>query len=143
VRSLIEPVIAQVLLEGLAQKNRQGGRKLEPVLLLTSALLATTGVLLLVYAMYGGLLTYLSPPKAALAAGVITLFFAALSALGAAKAGRRRRQRQADQIPLMAEDLQKSLAQIGHELEIPVRSNPATALLIAGLAGFMSGKRLH
>jgi len=142
VRSLIEPVIAQVLLEGLAQKNRRGG-KLEPVLLLTSALLASAGGFLLIYAIYTGLLTYLSVPKAALAAGVITLLFASLSALGAAKAARRRRQRQADQIPLMAADLQKSLAQIGQELEIPVRSNPATALLIAGLAGFMSGKRLH
>jgi len=142
VLSLIEPVIVQVLLEGLAQKNRRGG-KLEPVLLLTAALLAVAGGFLLIYAVYTGLLTYMSVPKAALAAGVITLLIASLSAFGAAKAGKRRRARQAEQIPLMAADLQKSLAQIGHELEVPVRSNPTTALLIAGLAGFMSGKRLH
>jgi hypothetical protein len=142
VLSLIEPVIAQVLLDGLALKSRQGG-KLEPVLILTSALLGTVGILFLLYAIYSGLLNYISPSNAALAAGVIALFFAALCALGAAKAARRRRRLQADQIPLMAADVQKSLAQIGRELEVPVRANPAAALLLAGLAGFMSGKRLH
>ena len=140
--SLLEPVIAQALMEGLAQRKQRGG-KAGFVLVLAAALLATAGVLLLVYALYGGLLTYFTAPKAALAAGVITLLCALLCALGAAMVTDRRRKKHIEQLPALAETIQKSLAQLGHELEVPVRDNPGTALLLAGLAGFMSGKRLH
>ncbi len=113
------------------------------MLAFTAALLATAGILLLVYGLYSALLTYLTVPKAALAAGVITLLCALCCALGAAMITDRRRKKHIDQLPAMAETIQKSLTDLGRELEIPIRANPGAALLLAGLAGFMSGKRLH
>lgn len=43
----------------------------------------------------------------------------------------------------VAENIRQAIASVGEELEAPIRENPKTAALIAGLAGYATAQKLH
>lgn len=140
--SILEPLVAQVMAETLRQASRRSTRA-EVLLLLAAMLLGMAGVVFGILALYWGLAEHFSAPKAALIAAGVVLLLAGMAASTAALIARRRKIRPPHYIPEVAQALETSLVEIGRELEEPIRDNPGTALLLAGLAGFLSGKRLH
>ncbi len=140
--SILEPLVAQVMAETLRQASRRSTRA-EVLLLFTAMLLGMAGVVFGILALYWGLAAHFTAPIAAIIAAGITLLLAGLAVGIAALIARRRKTQPPRYIPEVAQALETSLVQIGRELEEPIRDNPGAALLLAGLAGFLSGKRLH
>jgi len=140
--SILEPLVAQVLTESLRQASRRSTQA-EIFLLLAAMLLGMAGVVFVILALYWGLAAHFSAPEAALIAAGCTLVLAGVAGGCASLIARRRKKQSTTYIPEVAEALERSLVQVGRELEEPIRDNPAAALLLAGLAGFLSGRRIH
>ena len=140
--SILEPLVTQVMIESLRQASRRSTQA-EIFLLLAAMLLGMAAVIFAILALYWGLAAHFTAPVAALLACGATLLLAGLAGGCASLVARRRKRQSSAYIPEVEEALEHSLVQIGRELEEPIRDNPGAALLLAGLAGFLSGRRIH
>lgn len=140
-------VIGQMVVERLREKKPawleigKGGLALAAL----SGILALAGIGFLSAALYLGLKTAMPPWQAAAAAGAILSGLAGLGGWAVARMiGRRRLIRANHHADEEIRDLLAALAEEMEEsIEEPIRHNPKTAALLAGLAGFMAAGRMR
>lgn len=102
------------------------------------------GVVFLAIAVYGLLLENLTMPAAAsiTGAGILALagVFVLIGKYAVKKIARRRHTEKFHNVEVLVGQL---LEDVLGDIENPIRENPKTAMILAGLAGFMAGDRLQ
>lgn len=142
--ALLEPFIKQMLMQGLQQETRAKANKYGAVISLSvlSSFFAFAGVIFLLYGLFEKLLTWYSVPEAALAMGLITFFLSIGTAITAMLVTQHH-QKHAVPPPDLSDTVQSAISTLSEAIEDPVRDNPGTALLLAGLAGYLANKHFH
>lgn len=102
------------------------------------------GIVFLAIAVYGLLLENLTMPAAAsiTGAGILALagVFVLIGKYAVKKIARRRHTEKFHNVEVLVGQL---LEDVLGDIENPIRENPKTAMILAGLAGFMAGDRLQ
>ncbi len=139
--AVVERVMLAMLLNGTGMPERK--TQLGLGLTALSVFLGLAGCGFLMAAGYGYLQEYFDARTATLYMALITLGCAlACSLVGYALIHYRQKRMRAVQSTI-ADNLRSALASVTDELEGPIRDNPKTAALLAGLAGFAAAQRLH
>ena len=143
---VIQPMITQMVLNAVLSRPSKapGMRKAEICLLATTGILSVIGAVFLFMALHSYFLTLYAPWVAATITGAVALIVGLICAViaGGMEEARKRDFKRAD-----AEDpAQALLAALNHAtqgLEKPISDNPRTSVLLASLAGYMTGNKLH
>lgn len=144
--ALIQPMIAQMVLNAVLSRPTKapGMRKAEICLLAVAGILSVIGAVFLFMALHAYALVYYVPWVAATITGAGALIVGLTCAV---IAGGMEEVRQRDGKRIDAEDPTKALlAAIEHAtqgLEKPIHDNPRTSVLLASLAGYVAGNKLH
>ncbi|MDI1229499.1 MAG: hypothetical protein PSY14_17620 [bacterium] len=144
--ALIQPMIAQMVLNAVLSRPTKapGMRKAEICLLAVAGILSVIGTVFLFMALHAYALVYYVPWVAATITGAGALIVGLTCAV---IAGGMEEVRQRDGKRIDAEDPTKALlAAIEHAtqgLEKPIHDNPRTSVLLASLAGYVAGNKLH
>lgn len=140
------PIIKQLMTDGIM--NIRALPKFSPkgiLLLLFSAVWAVLGSGFLLYAGYLYLQARYAPDMAALIIAAAAMCISALIAFAGIHMMKRHpasHHRHAHGTD-MAQTVSQLIDTISEELEDPIRDNPKTALMVAGLAGFLAGNQAH
>jgi hypothetical protein len=97
----------------------------------------------LIYAAYLWLQSNYSPEMASLLTGTVSLLLAAIFVTAASIAQSYRRFRLKKMRQEIGATLHAALEMLEDELSDPVRNNPKTAVLMASVAGFLTGEALN
>lgn len=144
--AVIQPMIAQMVLNAVLSRPSKapGMRKAEICLLAVTGILSVIGTVFLFMALHSYALAYFVPWVAATITGA-TALIVGLTCAVIAGGMEEVRQREAKRID--ADDPAKQLlAAIDHAtqgLEQPIHDNPRTSVLLASLAGYVAGNKLH
>ncbi|MDE1153312.1 MAG: hypothetical protein PW788_12310 [Micavibrio sp.] len=142
--SLVEPVLMQLLMNGLNRPSKPLLPSKTGIALSAIALfLGCTGIIFMLMAFHELLLDTYAPWIAAVSTGAAALLLAAFAAAVAlhlndirdAKA-RLMHQNNTDSLIAAIEAATKGL-------EDPIANHPRTSVVLASLAGFMAGSKLH
>jgi hypothetical protein len=139
--AIAEQLIFSVLLNGtgMSEKKNQFGLGLAAL----SLFLGLAGLGFLIAAGYGYMQDEFGVRAATLFMAAIILGCALLSSLTAYGLFRYRQRRRRFYQRTIMQNVQAFVEEVCNELEEPIRENPKTAALIAGLAGFAAAQRLH
>lgn len=147
--SVLNPIITQLILDTVLHKPVKAvvaKKKAAWWLLALSILFVTAGLVYLMVALHLYLLTIYLPVQAALLTGGTCLMLGAIGGIGyvlledkrklKAKAEAALNMGRENQMMALIDDLTKSL-------EEPIANNPRTSVVLASLAGFLTGHRIH
>ncbi|HYD18611.1 MAG TPA: hypothetical protein VEF76_09045 [Patescibacteria group bacterium] len=143
--AIIQPMVAQLLINSvLSRKSKARGRsKAEFLLLVSSGFMSLVGIVFLFVALYDwAMLHYAAWMAAVITGGVglaVGMTFAAIA--GGMEAERKRHEPEQAEDP--GEALLAAIDRATHGLEKPIADNPRTSVLLASLAGYMTGNKLH
>jgi hypothetical protein len=142
--SLLEPVLKEVLVEALRHQRRLQGKDIKTGIgfISLAGFLSCLGLIFLFYALYSHLAVSYTPAMAALIVGLGSSALSLIAAFAGMRILKGREKKLRDN-PALTETLQAALAGLTQEWEDPIRKNPGTAVLIAGLAGYMANKHMH
>lgn len=138
-------LLMQLVMDGVAahSKRRVAILKREWGYGLLAVMTGALATAFLTAALYMALSALYSPIIAALLTG-LGLCVAALGFVWlAGRAARRAEQQEWLNVDAMSDRLQGNLDDLLGDLEQPVKDYPATALIVASLAGFLTADRLH
>lgn len=133
----IETALVQMLADRFTRRQRIALRS-EIFFSALAALLVGAGAIYLLMALRGWLNEYYTMPLASLLTGLAAFVLAGLSLALVVFAAKEEKP-----APALHDDLAHALAQISADAEAPIAANPRTSVLLAGLAGYMMGGRLH
>ena len=142
--ALIEPVIMQLLMNGF---NRPSTPMLPSksgmALTALAVFLGCTGIVYMLIAFHEIILADYSPLIAALGTGALSLLLAAFAATTACHLDDLRKAK----ARIMHDNSRKSLIEAIEAatkgLEEPIADHPRTSVILASLAGYMAGNKLH
>ncbi len=139
------PIVEQLVINGLLSKKAPLMRKSKfgLGLAILSGLLFLITIIFALIGAYGWLLQEFSQPVAALlvCAGVLAL--SVIAGLSGYALLTKKPAVPADHSEDITTLIAEMTAFLGEELAEPIQENPKTALLLAGLAGYVAGDRLH
>lgn len=139
-------LVKQLAIDGVMQYSARQARKgtASLSLYILAGGIGVVGVAFLAVALYGVFLISFPMPAAAGMTGGVLLALSATVAVagkyGFRKINQKREQEEAGRLSAM---LGNGIDSLLADLEEPVRDNPATAVLLASLAGFLSAGRMH
>lgn len=139
------PLIEQVIVNRLVSRKAplMGKSKCGLALIAISFLLFFVAAGFLIASGYSLLLEYYTTPAATLISAGMLLAVAMLTTLW----GYMALKQQPAPVQIKDEDISKLLSLLGEALEeewaTPIRENPKTALLLAGIGGFVAGDHLQ
>ena len=136
-----EQLILSVLMNGtgMSEKKNQFGLGLAAL----SLFLALAGLGFLIAAGYAFLLDAYDEKTATLYMAVIIFGCTAVTSLTAYTLFKFRQRRLRSLQRTITDNIHSAINAVSDELEGPIRDNPKTAALIAGLAGFAAAHRMH
>jgi hypothetical protein len=136
-----EQLILAVLLNGtgMSEKKNQIGLGLAAL----SLFLALTGLGFLMAAGYAFLQEQFDTKTAAFYMALVTLACATVSSLTAYALFHYRQKRIRSYQRTITDNIHSAINAVSDELEGPIRDNPKTAALLAGLAGYAAAQRFH
>ena len=136
-----EQLILSVLMNGtgMSEKKNQFGLGLAAL----SLFLALAGLGFLIAAGYAFLLDAYDAKTATLYMAVIIFGCTAVTSLTAYTLFKFRQRRLRSLQRTITDNIHSAINAVSDELEGPIRDNPKTAALIAGLAGFAAAHRMH
>ena len=143
---MLSALVRQVVVEGLL--SRTSATRLNPGagmgLFFLAGAIGVLGLVFLSIAVYGLLLSEFAMPAAAAITGMGILILSGLCILGGRfalqKIQYQSHEQEMNKLNAVIDDL---LQDVLTDLDDPIRESPKTALLLAGLAGFVAGDRLH
>lgn len=144
--AVIQPMITQMVLNSLLTRTSKtpAMRKAEICLLAACGIFSVVGVVFLFVALHAFALVYYVPWVAATITGSTALIVGLCCAV---VAGNMEQARKAMKPQQGIEDAGEALlAALGHAtqgLEKPISENPRTSVLLASLAGYLAGDKLH
>jgi hypothetical protein len=144
--AVIQPMIAQMVLNAVLSRPSKapGMRRAEICLLAVTAIFSVIGAVFFFMALHSYALVHVAPWVAATITGAVALIvgFTCAVIAGSMEEARQREGKRRD-----AEDPAKALmAALDHAtqgLEKPIHDNPRASVLLASLAGYMTGNKLH
>lgn len=144
--AVIQPMIAQMVLNAVLSRPSKapGMRKAEICLLAVTGVLSVIGAVFMFIALHAYALVHYAPWVAATITGAAALIVGLTCAV---IAGGMEEARQRDTKRIEAEDPAKALIaaidSATQGLEKPIHDNPRTSVLLASLAGYVAGNKLH
>lgn len=144
--AVIQPMIAQMVLNAVLSRPSKapGMRKAEICLLAVTGIFSIIGAVFFFMALHSYALLHFVPWVAATITGATALIVGLICAV---VAGGMEEARQREGKRIDAEDPAKALiAALDHAtqgLEKPIHDNPRTSMLLASLAGYVTGNKLH
>ena len=141
---LLLPIIEQAIINGVISKGAplMHKNKAGLGLLALSGLITLVALGFLIFAGYGWLLINYDQPTAAFIVSAVLFALALVSVVSAYFAFKKKPAVVADNSDVM-QLISEITDVIGEELAEPIEEHPKTALLLASLAGFAVGDRLH
>ncbi len=136
-----EQLILSALLNGtgMSEKKNQFGLGLAAL----SLFLGLAGLGFLIAAGYGYLHEYFDAKTSTLYMGIIVLVCALMSSSTAYILFHIRQKRVRKYQRTITDNIYQAINSVAEELEVPIRDNPKTAALLAGLAGYAAAQRFH
>ena len=143
--TVLEPLIMQLLAEGLLHRPARisAAGKAGLGFFILAGVLAVGGVVFMMISLHAWLLLSFTAELAALLTGASALLAAVLSGLCGLIAFRKWKERGTSRADDITRMIQSVLTMAGDQLQDPIRENPGTAMLVASLAGFFAGHKLH
>ena len=142
--ALIEPVVMQLLMNGI---NRPSTpilpTKTGMALTALSVFLGGTGLVYMMIAFHEIILAEYSPLVAALGTGALALLLAAFSATAACHLDDLRKAKARLMHDNTRNNLLEAIEAATRGLEEPIADHPRASVLLASLAGYMAGNKLH
>ncbi len=142
--ALIEPVVMQLLMNGI---NRPSTpilpSKTGMALTALSVFLGCTGIVYMLIAFHEIILADYSPLIAALGTGALALLLAAFSAATACHLDDIRKAKSRMMHDNTKNSLLEAIEAATQGLQEPIADHPRTSVILASLAGFMAGNKLH
>ncbi len=141
-------MITQLILDGVLHRPAKPNtaKKAAWWLLAMSAIVATVGLVYLMIALHAYFLTIYEPIGAALLTGGTGIIVAALGGISFFILEDTRKAKARVQAAMHSHH-QNEMLQLVEELtrglEEPIANNPRTSVVLASLAGFLSGKQIH
>lgn len=136
----IRAPLEHAILAALTQDSPRGNPA-SPLVVL-AGVLAVIAIGFLMMAGYDWLTTRYDLQTARLYMGGFTFLLAALAALAAAAVHSYRQRKIRAYYEIVKDNFQHVLALVSDEMEEPIRENPKTAMLIAGLAGYIAAEKI-
>jgi high-affinity Fe2+/Pb2+ permease len=133
-------MIEHAILAALTQDSPRGNPA--GPLLMISGVLAVVAIGFLMAAGYDWLLTQYDLQTARLYMGGFVFLLAALFAVVAMAIYSYRQRKIRAYYEVVKDNFQHAMTIVGEELEEPIRENPKTAMLIAGLAGYIAAEKI-
>ncbi len=144
--AVIQPMITQMVLNSLLSRPSRtpGMRKAEICLLAVCGMFSVVGTVFLFMSLHAFALVYYVPWVAAAITGGTALVVGLCCAVvaGNMEAARKALKPQ-HSIEDTGEALLAALGQATQGLEKPISENPRTSVLLASLAGYLAGDKLH
>ena len=142
--AILEPLIAQLLLQGLLPPPRKH-RKAGLLLLAAAGMLSALGVVYLFIGCERWLTGLYGPITGPLLAGASAMALGGLVAIAGylTMQVRMSRGRELEAAEKMGEHLFTALEKATRGLDGPIASNPKSAVLMASVAGYMAGEKIH
>lgn len=142
--SLVEPVIMQLLMNGLNRPSKPLLPTKEGVALgVLAAFLGGTGLVYMLIAFHAVMIDTYSPAVSALATGALAFLLAGFSAAAGCHLHTYRKAKARMTHENNKDTLLAAIEAATAGLEEPIASHPRTSVALATLAGFMAGDRLH
>jgi hypothetical protein len=134
--------VEHVLLSLLSQNPAPPKRNPAAIAITLSGVLILAGLGFMLAAGYDWLLANYDIQTARLFMGGLCLILAAIAAAVAGAIIKLKIRKAETYYVVLRENLEAMLSMIGDELEDPIRENPKTAVLVAGLAGYVAAEKL-
>jgi hypothetical protein len=144
--SILEPVLAQLLIHGLnpQQPRKRRHRKAGLALIAFSSLFSLIGVIYLFVALNHWLGSLYGPALGSLMTGGIALLLGGIASTGMYMLeSREPKARGKDTAEDLGEVLFTALEKATRRLEEPIGNNPKSSVLMATVAGFVAGDKVH
>ena len=142
--SLVEPVIMQLLMNGLNRPSKPFLPSKEAIALsVVAAFLGGAGLVYMLIAFHAVMIDTYPPSISALATGLLAFLLAGFSAGIACHLHDLRNLKARLKHANNKDSLMAAIEAATAGLEEPIASNPRTSMALATLAGFMAGDKLH
>lgn len=144
--ALIQPMVTQLLINHVLNRpsKARGRSKAEICLLGASAFISLVGIVFLFVALYDWAMTMYLPWMAAVLTGTVAIILGLVcTAIAGSMESERKRHEPARTSDDPTEALLAAIDHATQGLEKPISENPRTAVLLASLAGYMTGNKLH
>ncbi len=142
---MIAGLISQLVMDGVIahSRNKAESIKKEWGYLALAGISGVIALSFLTSALYMGLSVVFTAPIAALLTGLSIGVVSLLCLYAANRTERRAKVNSILQQQMTSAELTEKMEGLLQEIEQPIKENPATALVLAALTGFMTADRLH